>query len=223
MDRDGDGKVTEQEFNAYLEFLADLQIRARKACVSLVLTDESRGLFDLLDINRDGRLSIREMRGAAGLLARLDRDGKGFITAADLPAQLSSHSASSGPGKSAGDDYGSIVARIYGGGNNEQAYREPTQRPALVSQDGPEPRRRCLPPRMARQRGILPPNRRRRRRPHRTRKQKDSTPRTVSKRPEVQFMHPYVTIGWPMRAGMLATIASGRGALAITDRPLWPA
>ena len=66
MDRDGDGKVSEEEFTAYLDFLADLQGRAKKACVSLVLSDESRGLFDLLDVNRDGRLSVREMRAVPG-------------------------------------------------------------------------------------------------------------------------------------------------------------
>jgi Ca2+-binding EF-hand superfamily protein len=85
MDRDGDGKVTEKEFHAYLDHLQELSKRARFANVTLVLSDQSRGLFDLLDVNRDGRLSVREMRGAAKLLDQFDRNGKGFLTKADIP------------------------------------------------------------------------------------------------------------------------------------------
>src|SRR5207302_539497 len=51
----------------------------------LEISDQSRGLFDLLDTNRDGRLSVREMRRAPQLLGQLDRDGKGFLTQRDLP------------------------------------------------------------------------------------------------------------------------------------------
>ncbi len=128
MDRDGDGKVTEQEFSAYLDFLADLQARAKKACVSLVLSDESRGLFDLLDANRDGRLSVREMRAAPGLLAKFDRQKKGFITPADLPRSYRL-TVRSGPAKGGTDDYSAILSRIYGGGNKDQAIRERTNGP----------------------------------------------------------------------------------------------
>jgi Ca2+-binding EF-hand superfamily protein len=128
MDRDGDGKVTEQEFNAYLDFLVDLQGRAKKACVSLVLSDESRGLFDLLDTNRDGRLSVREMRAAPGLLAKFDRQGKGFITEADLPRSYRL-TVRSGPANGGTDDYSAILARIYGGGSTDQTIREPTKGP----------------------------------------------------------------------------------------------
>jgi Ca2+-binding EF-hand superfamily protein len=85
MDRDGDGKVTEQEFFAYLDALGDLKKRASQACVALMLTDESRGLFDLIDVNRDGKLSVRELRGAVNLLETFDTTGKGYITRADIP------------------------------------------------------------------------------------------------------------------------------------------
>ncbi len=128
MDRDGDGKVTEQEFNAYLEFLADLQARAKKACVSLVLSDESRGLFDLLDVNRDGRLSVREMRGAVGLLAKLNCADKGYIQEIDLP-RSSRLTVRAGPANSATDDYSALLTRIYGGGSKTQTYREPIKGP----------------------------------------------------------------------------------------------
>jgi Ca2+-binding EF-hand superfamily protein len=84
-DRDGDGKLTEAELNAYFDWLGDVQTRASAACVSLVLSDESRGLFDLLDTNRDGKLSIRELRQAPKLLAEFDRAGKGHLTRDDVP------------------------------------------------------------------------------------------------------------------------------------------
>jgi Ca2+-binding EF-hand superfamily protein len=85
MDRDGDGKVYESEAVAYFDQLANLQRRARAACVTLVLTNQSRGLFDLLDTDRDGRLSVREMRGAVKLLEQLDTGHKGYLESRDLP------------------------------------------------------------------------------------------------------------------------------------------
>jgi Ca2+-binding EF-hand superfamily protein len=85
MDRDGDGRVYESEAIAYFDQLANLQTRARAACVTLVLTNQSRGLFDLLDTDRDGRLSVREMRGAVKLLEQLDNGHKGYLVSRDLP------------------------------------------------------------------------------------------------------------------------------------------
>jgi Ca2+-binding EF-hand superfamily protein len=85
IDRNGDGKITEEELSTYLDHLQELQKRSAAGCVTLAVTDQSRGLFDLLDTNRDGRLSVREMRQAPKLLAQLDREGKGFITREDVP------------------------------------------------------------------------------------------------------------------------------------------
>jgi Ca2+-binding EF-hand superfamily protein len=87
-DKDGDGRLYEHEVIAYLDALADLQQRARAACVTLVLTNQSRGLFDALDVDRDGRLSVREMRGAVALLQQLDTGGKGYLTRGDLPSSF---------------------------------------------------------------------------------------------------------------------------------------
>src|SRR5260370_16158529 len=64
MDRDGDGKLYEGEVIAYFDQMAELQKRARAACVTLVLANQSRGLFDALDVDRAGRLSVRGMRRA---------------------------------------------------------------------------------------------------------------------------------------------------------------
>jgi Ca2+-binding EF-hand superfamily protein len=85
VDRNGTGKVSEKDLNAYLDHLQELQRHAAAGCVTLDVTDQSRGLFDLLDSNRDGKLSVREMRQAPKLLARLDTEGKGFITRDDVP------------------------------------------------------------------------------------------------------------------------------------------
>jgi Ca2+-binding EF-hand superfamily protein len=85
IDRTGAGKVSEKELFAYLDHVQELQKRASAACVTLNLTDQSRGLFDLLDTNRDGRLSVRELRQAPRLLEQFDRDGKGYLTRDDIP------------------------------------------------------------------------------------------------------------------------------------------
>src|SRR5262249_32266255 len=84
MDRNGDGKLTEKEVTDYIEAYQKIRDKANAACVTLVLSDESRGIFDLLDADRDGRLSVREMRQAPLLLARLGGD-KGYITKDDVP------------------------------------------------------------------------------------------------------------------------------------------
>ncbi len=85
MDRNGDGKITEAELVAYLDHQQELQKRATAGCVTLELSDQSRGLFDMLDTDRDGRLSVRELRRAPKLLQELDRAGKGHLTRADVP------------------------------------------------------------------------------------------------------------------------------------------
>ncbi len=113
MDRDGDGKVTEKEFLGYLDHLRDLESRARAGCVSLTLSDQSRGLFDLLDTNRDGKLSVREMRQAPKLLEQLDRTGKGHLVKTDLPRNYQM-TLKRGPVES-GIDQGRAFALLYGG------------------------------------------------------------------------------------------------------------
>jgi Ca2+-binding EF-hand superfamily protein len=85
LDRKGDGKITEEVVNAYLDHLQELQKQARAGCVNLEVSDQSRGLFDMLDTDRDGRLSVREMRQAPKLLAKLDHANKGYLTSDDIP------------------------------------------------------------------------------------------------------------------------------------------
>ena len=83
-DRDGDGKLTERELIAFL----DLQEHAPQSCAGLEITNAGRGLFEILDANRDGRLGQRELRTAWSRLAVWDRNGDGMISRRELPQQF---------------------------------------------------------------------------------------------------------------------------------------
>jgi Ca2+-binding EF-hand superfamily protein len=87
MDRDGDGMLFEKEMLAYLEKQKELQAAAQKSFASLHVSDQGRGLFDLLDTNKDGRLGLREMRRMPDLLKEggLDRDGDGALSRNEIP------------------------------------------------------------------------------------------------------------------------------------------
>jgi Ca2+-binding EF-hand superfamily protein len=85
LDRARAGKITEKDLNAYFDHLQELNKRVAAGSVTLTISDQSRGVFDLLDTNRDGRLSVREMRQAPKLLKQFDRDKKGYLTREDLP------------------------------------------------------------------------------------------------------------------------------------------
>jgi len=83
-DRDRDGKLTEKELTDFL----DIYERAAKSFAAVTIADQGRGLFDALDANRDGRLSFHELRSAWDRLSAWDKEGKGYITRADIPGQL---------------------------------------------------------------------------------------------------------------------------------------
>jgi hypothetical protein len=57
-DRNGDGNLTAAELGAWL----DLSDRVAGAHVLLTVLDHGAGLFELLDADRDGALSVRELR-----------------------------------------------------------------------------------------------------------------------------------------------------------------
>jgi Ca2+-binding EF-hand superfamily protein len=127
IDRTGAGKISEKDLLAYLDHMAELHKRANAACVTLHLTDQSRGLFDLLDTNRDGRLSVREMRQAPRLVDQFDRDGKGYITRDDIPRsyRLELHR---GPG-SANQDPGKAFFELYTNANGQADTGKSTRGP----------------------------------------------------------------------------------------------
>jgi Ca2+-binding EF-hand superfamily protein len=81
---DGDGKLTEKEMLAYLDQMHELRAKAAGSVASLSVVDHGR-LFDLLDPDGDGRLSVREERRAVSLLDRLDRNGDGFLGKDEIP------------------------------------------------------------------------------------------------------------------------------------------
>src|SRR5262249_36254124 len=121
-ERAGDGKLTEQKLIAYVDHLQELQKRAMGACVTLEFSDQHRGLFDLLDTNRDDRLSVREMRGAVNLLNQLDRHGKGFITKADIP-RMFKVTLRQGPAAGGGGNNPAVFLALYGGGYDAKPER----------------------------------------------------------------------------------------------------
>jgi Ca2+-binding EF-hand superfamily protein len=83
-DRDGDGKLSMKELEAY----AELQAKAISCFTVLTIADRGQSLFELLDADRDGRLGQRELRTARARLAVWDRNGDGFLTRAELPRQF---------------------------------------------------------------------------------------------------------------------------------------
>lgn len=85
MDRDGDGKLFQKEIIAYLDRMKALQESALRSCASLAIKDQGRGLFDLVDTNGDGRLSLRELRQMVRLTDQLDRDGDNQIGRDEIP------------------------------------------------------------------------------------------------------------------------------------------
>ena len=75
-DRNEDGKLTKPEFDAYF----DLQDGFRNLSLSLTPGVQTPSLFQLLDENRDNRLSVRELRTAWNRLLVLEEPGAEVIT-----------------------------------------------------------------------------------------------------------------------------------------------
>jgi Ca2+-binding EF-hand superfamily protein len=77
-DRNGDGKLTKEEFDAYI----DLQQQLADLALSVTPSIQTPTLFQLLDENGDGRLSRRELRTAWGRLLALEPAGATEVTRA---------------------------------------------------------------------------------------------------------------------------------------------
>jgi hypothetical protein len=91
-DADEDDRLTEKEVTDWFE----LQTRVATAYLTLTVGDSGRGLFDLLDQNRDSRLGTRELRTAWERIRPWTRD-QAPIARTEIPGQFSL-SVSLGPG-----------------------------------------------------------------------------------------------------------------------------
>lgn len=83
-DRDGDGKLTQKELDAYV----DMQTALASCSVSLSVVERGLGLFGLMDTDGDGQLSIPELRKAWSRLVPGDSRGFKQFTRADVPKQF---------------------------------------------------------------------------------------------------------------------------------------
>jgi Ca2+-binding EF-hand superfamily protein len=83
IDRDADGKLSKAEFDAFI----NLQLSFTRLPLSLVYSAQTPSLFQLIDENGDGRLSVREVRNAWTRLIALEPVEKDFVTRAALQPQ----------------------------------------------------------------------------------------------------------------------------------------
>jgi Ca2+-binding EF-hand superfamily protein len=76
-DRNGDGKLTRKELEAWLDLVGE----GSNAFVTFTVDDLGRSLFNIIDANGDGQLSIREMRTAWERVKPQCKDGQGLLQA----------------------------------------------------------------------------------------------------------------------------------------------
>jgi Ca2+-binding EF-hand superfamily protein len=82
-DKNADGKLTKEELIEWLDLVAD----GGNCFVTLQVNDLGRSLFDLIDHNSDGQLSLRELRTAWERIQPLCKDAKGLVQA-ELPRSM---------------------------------------------------------------------------------------------------------------------------------------
>jgi Ca2+-binding EF-hand superfamily protein len=83
-DRDGDGRISRKEFDAFLA----LQPRLRGATTFMRVDSEGRSLFRLLDADGDGSLGPREVRAAWERVSPWFDGRKGALAAGEVPRQF---------------------------------------------------------------------------------------------------------------------------------------
>jgi len=81
---DGQRRLSKEEFTVFLDLLG----KAVASSVVLTITDQGRGLFEMLNSHHDGRLRQRELKLAWARLASWDRDGDGAISRNEIPHQF---------------------------------------------------------------------------------------------------------------------------------------
>ena len=83
-DRDGDGRLSQQELIGWL----DLQDSFANAHALVTVLDHGAGLFEVLDADHDGTLSHRELRGAWGQMHAAGCTADGAFDRTKLPRQF---------------------------------------------------------------------------------------------------------------------------------------
>jgi Ca2+-binding EF-hand superfamily protein len=83
LDTDKNGKVFLDEAIAYFKIRFD----AARSRAVLSIDEQGRTLFEILDTDRDRRLSYRELQTAASKLSLWDKDGDGFLSESEIPMQ----------------------------------------------------------------------------------------------------------------------------------------
>ncbi len=108
MDRDGNEQVNEQEMLTYMINATALA----ETYLILTVTDQGQGLAEILDANRDTRLSRRELAHAVERLKMCDANNDGNIDQSEIPQQFELSLSSGTPNllRVAGDRSGSKSA-----------------------------------------------------------------------------------------------------------------
>ncbi|MEI8019603.1 MAG: hypothetical protein WCH39_15465, partial [Schlesneria sp.] len=83
LDADKNGKVFLDEVIAYFQVRFD----AARSRTVLSINEQGRTLFEILDTDRDRRLSFRELQAAADKLSLWDKDGDGLLSESEVPLQ----------------------------------------------------------------------------------------------------------------------------------------
>ncbi len=81
MDSDGDGKLYMKEVDEFV----DQQAHAARSQMVFSVADQGRAIFAIMDLNRDRRLSVREIRDAVALVSSWDRNGDGHVRSDEIP------------------------------------------------------------------------------------------------------------------------------------------
>ena len=159
MDRDGDGKLYMKEVDAFV----DQQTQAARSQMVLSVADQGRAIFAIVDLNRDRHLGVREIRGrgCAGLVVGPQRRRPDPLRRDPPPLPVVDR-----PGPDHRRRHVRVRRRQDDGVARRAAGR---RRPIVVPQDGSQPRRRHLPPRVPRPPRRVRATRPRPRRPDRRR------------------------------------------------------
>ena len=81
IDGDGDGKVYRQDLDQFV----DRQAVAAHNRMSMSSADQGRAIFAILDLNRDRKLGVREIRGALARVMSWDLNHDGRIGPDEIP------------------------------------------------------------------------------------------------------------------------------------------